>query len=322
MNQYVPTTITGIDTFKIIFPYDANVYRPFRPNAPWPSPWPNPWVDPWSDQYEPFEPFIWPEEKKRARVRNPKKRRAQVRRRNTRNRAPVTRHTRRSTMAKKETHIVLVLDKSYSMENCRTAALNALNEQLDGIRANAHKGGKTYVSVVLFSNTIDIVHENVPATQLEHLTLSDYVLDGNTALRDAMMTAIDIIQPKTNRKKNQGFLVVLISDGQENASGTTKDTLRSRIEELEGTDCWTITYMLDGHSWEDIGDMVLAGYGASIGNYASFTSDMAGTAKAGLAAVQCSVNYLDARAQGVTSKRDFYTDAKLKLEGVGTADNK
>ncbi len=330
MNQYTPgghvsTAITGLDSnYKFVtYPYDGNAYRPHAPKGPWPNPWPNPWGDPWQPIPWP-DPFIWPPEeekkKKRARVRNPKKRRAQVRRRNTRKRAPV-RRTRRSTM-KKETHIVLVLDKSYSMDNCRKQALDALNEQIDGIKANAHKGGKTYVSVVLFSNIIDIVHEHVPAAQLEHLTLSDYVLDGNTALRDAMMTAIDLVQPKMNRKKNQGFLVVLVSDGQENASGTPQSTLKSRIEELEGTDRWTFSYMLDGHSWEDIGDMVLSGYGSSLGNYASFTSDAGGTEQAGVALRACSVNYMDARAQGLTAKKNFYTDKKLTFDGIGTADNK
>lgn len=307
-------------SFEITINPSPNVWPPRDPWVPY-----MPWVPPLPLPFPSF-PSPWPEEEKRAPVRRKKakKRRAQVRRNKNRKRAPVRRKGR-NIMAKKkkETHIVLVLDKSFSMVSCQQQALDALNEQIDGIRLNAHKGGNTYVSVVLFSNVIDIIHEHVPAAELEHLTMSDYVLDGNTSLRDAMMTAIDLVQPKTNKKKNQGFLVVLISDGQENSSGTLQSTLKSRVDELEGTDRWTFTYMLDGSTWENIGDMVGSGYGSSIGNYATFTADSAGMQYAGNAIRCASVNFLDDRSKGLTSKKNFYTDAKLDLgDGVGTVENK
>ncbi len=288
-------------------------YDPWRP---WPEPFKFPLPDPW---------VPWPEpSKQRAPVRRKKRWPAKRKRKILKHRAPVRRRGR-DTMGKKnkkETHVALVLDKSFSMSGCRPQALAALNEQIDGLKASGHKGGKTFVSIILFSDKIDIVQERVPVAHLEHLTMRDYVLDGNTALRDAMMTAIDVMVDERSRDINQGFLVVLVSDGGENSSGTDQATLKSRIDELEGSDRWTFTYLLDGHSWEDIETLSHSGFGSSIGNYASFTNSAQGMRSAGSGLVASTALYMSSRAVGVTAKKDFYTDAKLgKQDGIETADD-
>lgn len=206
---------------------------------------------------------------------------------------------------KKETFITLVLDRSGSMYTCHSAALDALNEQINSIKKHAKKGGKTYVSLVLFDDSIDIVFENVPAEDISPLELADYKLGGCTALRDAMVTAIETMEEKQASNKNQGFLVILISDGQENTSGTSNETLKARIEELEGTDRWTFTYMLDGHNWEQaIG--FAAATGVNFGNVSVYTSSPAGTEKASAVMKSSTISYLSARDKGVTSSKVFY----------------
>jgi uncharacterized protein YegL len=206
---------------------------------------------------------------------------------------------------KKETFITLVLDKSTSMHNCYGAALDAVNEQIDVIKDNAEKGGETFVSLILFSHIVDVVFENVPAEDLDYLTEDDYQLTGTTALRDAVFTAIDIMEHKERGNKNQGFLVVLISDGQENSSGTTKEELQCRIEECESSGCWTFSYMLDGHAWEDVVEWSQC-YNTPIGNMISFTSSGEGTKKAGLYACNAVANYMDSRDKGETLSVNYF----------------
>jgi hypothetical protein len=182
-----------------------------------------------------------------------------------------------------------------------------LNEQIGAIRENAKKGGKTFVSVIIFDDSIDIIRENVPAEEISKIESAEYQLGGSTALRDAMLTAIETMQEKQNSAKNQGFLVVLISDGQENASGTSAEQLKSRIGELEGTDRWTFTYMLDGHTWEEATDFAWS-TGVSLGNISSYTSTPAGTGKASKAMKCAAVNYMAARGQGLTSSKTYYNE--------------
>lgn len=206
---------------------------------------------------------------------------------------------------KKETFITLVLDRSGSMCGCHQAALDALNEQINSIKKHAKKGGKTYVSLLLFDDSIDIVFENVPADDISPLEMADYQLGGCTALRDAMVTAIETMEEKQASNKNQGFLVILISDGQENASGTPNETLKSRIQELEGTDRWTFTYMLDGHDWEQAMGFAAA-TGVNFGNVSVYTASPIGTEKASQVMQSSTVSYLAGREEGVTSSKTFY----------------
>ena len=120
-----------------------------------------------------------------------------------------------------------------------------------------------------------------------------------------MLTALETQEGKQNGKKNQGFLTVLISDGQENASGTSPDQLKSRIQEREGTDKWTFTYMLDGHSWEQARDFADA-TGIAVGNLSTYTSTSKGMANAGSVVRGATANYMDSRLVGEQSVKTFY----------------
>ena len=213
----------------------------------------------------------------------------------------------RRSKGRKETYITLVLDRRGSMTSCYNAALDAINEQIETIKDNAHKGGKTYVSLVLFDHEVDIVFENVLAQDMEHLTEDDYIIRGSTALRDAVMSSIDLMEEYEDDRKNQGFLVVLISDGQENSSGTSREELQSRIEELNASDTWTFTYMLDGHSWEQVQEFSVQ-YASPIGNMCTFTSDNAGTVRGSNVMSSAVVNYLNVRDEGETSVKTFYNE--------------
>ncbi len=271
-------------------------------HRPWRRPWP--WEYPWINPIEPV--VIIPQE-----IRRP---RAKVRKIRKKMRAPIRRH--KMARGKKQTFITLVLDRSTSMATCHQAALDSLNEQLAEIKRHAKKGGDTFVSLVLFDNVIDIVFENVPAAKVKPLELADYRLQGCTALRDAMLTAVETMEHKQDFTKNQGFLVVLISDGQENSSGTPVDQLKTRIQELEASERWTFTYMLDGHSWEEAQGFANA-TGVDIGNVSLYCSSAGGTRQAGGVMRAATSNYLSAREDGQTASRTFYNDGDGAESKVG-----
>lgn len=285
--------------------YNNNWVPPYDTagSIPWgikPNPCPPPYV------YPPYVPWVPPVViqppsiviRPRAPVRRPTK---------PKKRAPIRRHTMNKKTGKKETFITLVLDRSASMGSCQQAALDSINEQINSIKKHSKKGGNTFVSLILFDDTIDVLYENRPVADVSPLELNDYQLGGCTALRDAMLTAIETMEGKQNGKKNQGFLTVLISDGQENASGTPADQLRSRIEELEGTDKWTFTYMLDGHSWEQAQSFADA-TGISYGNLSTYTSTAKGMGNASSVVRHATADYMSRRLVGDQSVNTFYND--------------
>ena len=296
MNENIVTTTTS--TSEWVYNPSITVYPPvyppiitqqqagtwkWVPDDIWIGPIRNPWIQP-----RPANPW---------KKVQPKRRRAPVKK--------MKKSISSRRKGAKETYITLVLDRSSSMRCCYDAALDAINEQIDTIKANAHKGGKTFVSLVLFDHEVEVVFENESAKDLQHLNRDDYVIRGSTALRDAVMTAIDLMEEHEVGTKNQGFLVVLISDGQENSSGSTKEQLQGRMEELNESDAWTFTYMLDGHSWEQVQEWAQT-YGTSIGNMSTYTSSETGTRSAakGMSAAVC--NYMDARNDGETKSEVFY----------------
>lgn len=226
---------------------------------------------------------------------------------------------------KKETFVALILDKSGSMTSCYSAALDAINEQIETIKKNAKKGGDTYVTLILFDHNIEILYENVPAEDIDKLTEDDYILGGCTALRDAMSVAIDTLFGCENDDNNQGFLTILVSDGQENSSGTTKEELKSKIDECD-SERWTFTYMLGGHTWENIQDFVGA-VGTSYGNVVSYTANSAGTRGASPGLANATINYMSSREAGQTSTNTFYHDdvegtAEVNISETNDEDSK
>ena len=292
-NWYVQSDHTQLYTYPH---YPSNGHWKWVPDLNWPNPY-GPWPEPWPKP-SPYKPWTepWP-----SPIIKPKKIK--------RKRAPVKKQKksmRANVKGRKETYITLVLDRSGSMYSCYAAALDAINEQIETIKKNAHKGGKTYVSLLTFDNEIDVVFENVLAQEVKHLTPEDYVLGGSTALRDAVMTAIETMEEFESSKKNQGFLMILISDGQENASGTPQEELQRRIEELDA-DKWTFTYMLDGHTWEQVQAFSVA-YASPIGNMSTYTADSAGTLRSSHCMAAGVVNYMDSRGEGETKSKTFYND--------------
>jgi uncharacterized protein YegL len=248
---------------------------------------------PWVPQPIPYVPYVPYVPKVTITINSTKRPRVPIKRHG----CDLLKKTTRKTKTAKETYITLLLDKSSSMRTCYKEALDAINEQIHTIKQNAKKGGQTFVSLILFGSDVEVMYENMPAEKVKPLTENDYVVGGITALRDAVLTGIELMESKQCSKRNQGFLSVLISDGQENASGTGREELRSRISELQKTKKWTFAYMLSGHSWEDVLDVA---YYSSIStaNINQFVTTTQGilTASENMKNALCS--YFDARSSG------------------------
>ena len=97
-------------------------------------------------------------------------------------------------MKKKETSFYhLVLDKSDSMTSHYEQTLDALNEKLSSLKNIQKRNPETSikVSLSLFSDENELVIEDKSADKLMQLSESDYVVNGLTALIDAIGLAIN-----------------------------------------------------------------------------------------------------------------------------------
>ncbi|MGA2917944.1 VWA domain-containing protein [Methanoregula sp.] len=110
-------------------------------------------------------------------------------------------------------HVVIVLDRSGSMGEIQQSTIDAFNAFVD--KQRKEPGAETTLfSLYLFSDTVQRLWSNVPIGQVTNITQADYLPNGQTALLDAIGTAVK----ETEQQQLDDVLVVTLTDGQENHS--------------------------------------------------------------------------------------------------------
>lgn len=116
------------------------------------------------------------------------------------------------------TELVFILDQSSSMHGLEAETLSGYNSVLDKQKPMY---APCRVSTFLFDSRTQIVHDRVDVKQVPHMTAEHYRPQGYTALLDAVGLAIDRIgniQKYTPPQRAENVMVVIITDGMENAS--------------------------------------------------------------------------------------------------------
>jgi uncharacterized protein YegL len=222
--------------------------------------------------------------------------------------------TKKKAKKTQVTRVALVVDRSGSMGTIRSEALEGINSQLHVLRENADLGGDTFVTYVQFDNVIESLYQNKKASDVKNLDYNDYVPRGGTAWRDAVFTAIQKLEEGVEDTEDTAYLVVVVSDGEENASSEiSQKQLQDLIEEKTKTGRWTFTYML-----ANVDALKVARESSvSYGNTLSFTSSVGGTKGAFAQMANSTANYMSLRSSGVRSVNSFYSqDSQTPAVGV------
>lgn len=115
-----------------------------------------------------------------------------------------------------KSEIIIVLDRSGSMDSIRLDMQGALQSFLDEQRKLP---GECLVSLYQFDNQFDPVFEATSLQQVQPIVL---LPRGGTALHDAICTAIDKVGARLSStpesERPESVIFVIITDGEENAS--------------------------------------------------------------------------------------------------------
>lgn len=131
--------------------------------------------------------------------------------------------------------IEVVLDRSGSMSSLRDDAIGGYNAWLAGQQADPSPANLT---TTLFDNEF-ITAPSRPLAEGVPLNTETYVPRGGTALLDAVGRALSRLEAKNPAKA----ILVILTDGQENASKeTTKSQLLQRIERAQARG-WQVVYL-------------------------------------------------------------------------------
>lgn len=214
------------------------------------------------------------------------------------------------------TYVALVVDRSGSMASIYAAALDGVNEQINTLKQSAKDLNlKTFVTVIQFDEHIETLYSQKDALELEPFKHGDFYPRGTTAMRDGVYKAIQDLESITNAPDDVGYLVVVISDGLENASREiTQEALATKAKQLQDTGKWTFTYMLAN---QDI-TAVSRALNIPLNNVSSFVATNAGVAAAYTTTSGASAGYMSLRSSGVTSSQDFYNKGTTTIPTVNT----
>jgi len=223
---------------------------------------------------------------------------------------------------KQTTYVALILDKSGSMGNDRSnpnrvgATIAGFNEQVQQLKEDA-KDMDIKVCLVTFNGNVYEHLWLVSAGEISETNADGYIPSGSTAMYDALGYTIDKLQETAPDDENSAYMVVLMSDGQNNASKHyTPDAIFESRESLEKSGRWTFTYL--GCSKEQIGRMA-AKTGVKLGNAMAFGNDSIGIRRAFRAGKEGLGGYMARRRAGVMAVSNVYSDAE-SIDEVCTAE--
>lgn len=143
-----------------------------------------------------------------------------------------------------KTHISFVLDSSGSMSAIEDDTKGGFNTFL---LEQQEEDGEATVTLHNFSDQVECVYEALDIEDAPKLTHENYRPGGSTALHDAMVAAIETadrhIEGLAERDRPENVIVVVLTDGKENASETPQDVVRERVEASQEEDGWEFLFI-------------------------------------------------------------------------------
>jgi len=160
----------------------------------------------------------------------------------------------------KKTYYQIILDMSSSMGDCLNETINGFNNQMESIAKlqEKHPEQEFLVSLTTFNNESKIQFEFLKPSSSISLTKwsrwwhksvdqIQYSPSGMTALYDAIGKSCQSVMNRAKEELDSNLatvVVVIITDGHENASTTYKyEDVQDMIKSLESTENWIFNYM-------------------------------------------------------------------------------
>lgn len=208
-------------------------------------------------------------------------------------------------------YVAVVLDRSGSMGPLRAETVEAFNTVLITLQEQAlNWGQRTYLTVVVFSDYAEVLQYLVPVEKVSPLSPGAYQPEGWTALLDGVALGVAQLQLAESPTKNTSYLVVTLTDGEENRSTRCSPAqFLSQLTELQATGTWSFTFQVPRGSAARLAER----YGVPRHNITEWEQSARGL----LATTQVTTSglqgFFSARAGGQQATRQFYVPATSSL---------
>lgn len=216
-------------------------------------------------------------------------------------------------------HIVLVLDASASMRHLSEELVKVADNQIKYLATRSQElGQETRITVYTFAThrvgfkvpDIECLIYDMDVLRVPSIS-SLYRTAGMTPLIDAAMLALGDLAMTPEKYGEHSFLVYVLTDGQENASGYRPTDLLSRINGLP--EHWTVACFVPDKSGADYAKR----YGFPANNIALWdATTVAGVSEAGAKIRQTTDNFMAGRAQGIRGTKNLFSMEQPSLAKV------
>lgn len=146
---------------------------------------------------------------------------------------------------KEKLNIRLVLDRSGSMNACKTETIDSINEYIASIQKESLEG--IFTLSLFDNNSIDIAISRLPIRKLKSLSYDFLQPRGGTPLYDAIGAAV-LDLSSFNFVENEKKVLVIVTDGYENASQEYTSEAIKRLIEEKTEEGWLIIYLGADHN--------------------------------------------------------------------------
>lgn len=209
-------------------------------------------------------------------------------------------------------HIALLIDRSGSMWRLTDGVIQQYNQQAQHITASSDRmGQKTHFSLYTFADKADqpiLVEVPLDLVTLKPLTRDTYTAQGNTAMLDSIALSVDQLS-RFGRGPGDSFLVIVITDGEENASvdygmwNGGWERMSSLIQKKLGTDAWTFVFLVPEGKKESL----LRKLQVSEGNVQEWEQTARGVEEYTRKVSAGIDQYFQVRQQGLRATKSFFT---------------
>lgn len=217
--------------------------------------------------------------------------------------------SKKTTSKVESNHIITILDRSGSMEPVAQDAIGGFNTFL---KEQKKLKDKTTMGGILFDDQFEELYEGkkLPINDVPELTEKTFVPRGRTALYDAIGKGVRNYKNSIVGKKNlnEKVLVLIITDGAENASTEFKKKDVADLISYQRTQNWQFIFMCSTEDALTVG----ADLGFAAGNTHKFQNTSDGNKKLFNKVAKATALY-----RGMTTQDAFYTanfDGSLKSE--------
>lgn len=202
-------------------------------------------------------------------------------------------------------HFIVCLDRSGSMASIAKKAVDAFNQNVRAIKDGAQQSGQaSTVTLVTFGGDIRTHFECEAVANLRSYDYSEYKPTGGTPLFDAVAQAITKMKSRLDYgDKEVSYVVLVVTDGEENESRITPREFTAKLMEAQNTDRWSFAFLLPPGSTRSF----CAKYGVPEGNVREWEATAKGVVEAAKAVDAGIGSYFTLRTAGAKSTRGFFT---------------